>query len=561
MAPPGPLRVQNHCSSATTLRFNIPLMEAHVDQPLEIELGQKFTTLQIKVSFSPYWDGLGPVPEDKEKITLNVYASAEPLRHPCDAHYLESVSYDSLPSAPAPPPPKQQSADGTTTGTDSLASTTSSMGSGVAKPSVSANSPAPRTSDVILAFSNVKDMFYLYVFSSLKATNITVHCLIGHQVAEYDALEHPWRISRMYNVDYKVYDDVLEWLDRFKTKLKLKTYRLLNTETGQNPLHVLLGAVGDPKLAMLYLKHCSRFIDPDLQDNEGQSPLFKLLRRKDIYDPKSTKYYRAIALVELFVLQAAVSTDYQDNEGNTLIHYICRSHRVDSKILQILVNAGATPNIKNNAGRTPLDEARLEEYGLLPIDIQDVEKWTSRKVFERPLRTIMVLDQIPLPHRRVVDDGPEAIPELVEKGPDGLPKRSTERGVMFTSTGFAKRGGSANSTADGGNSNQQTANAMDLHGSAERRLSNSSLVLSGGGQNQNKSTAIIAEDKMREEWSKVDRDRSGYITIAEARGLYKKFEQFGVQHSAAEIDEVLAAPSGKVTYDEFCVFLLKLNAR
>ncbi len=559
MAPPGPLRVQNHCSTANTLRFNIPLMEAHVDQPLEIELGQKVTTLQIKVSFSPYWDGLGPVPEDKEKITLNVYASAEPLRHPCDAHYLESVSYDSLPAAPAPPPPKQQG--DSATGTDSLASTISSMGSSAPKPSVSANSPAARTSDVILAFSNVRDMFYLYVFSSLKATNVVVHCLIGHAVTEFDALEHPWRISRMYNVDYKVYDDVLEWLDRFKTKLKLKTYRLLNMETGENPLHVLLDAVGDPKLAMLYIKHCARFIDPDLQDNEGQSPLFKLLRRKDIYDPKCTKYYRAIALVEILVLQAAVSTDYQDNEGNTLIHYICRSHRVDSKILQILVNAGATPNIKNNAGRTPLDEARLEEYGLLPIDIQDVEKWTSKRVFERPLRTIMVLDQIPPPHRRVVDNGPVSVPELIEKGPDGLPKRSAERGVMFTSTGFAKRGGSANSTADGGNSNQQTANAMDLHGSSERRLSNSSHLYSGAGQNQNKSTAIVAEDKMREEWNKIDRDRLGYVTIAEARGLYKKFEQFGVQHTAAEIDDFLAAPSGKVTYDEFCVFLLKLNAR
>ena len=109
----------------------------------------------------------------------------------------------------------------------------------------------------------------------------------------------------MYHCVVENFDSVVDWFSKNRTGLVLKSIVLVDSHR-RNPLHYLCEAAGDPRLAQLYLKHCGRFIDPDLEDDILQTPIFKLLQRNDISAPDAPRYHRALELVDLLVRQAAV---------------------------------------------------------------------------------------------------------------------------------------------------------------------------------------------------------------------------------------------------------------
>lgn len=74
-----------------------------------------------------------------------------------------------------------------------------------------------------------------------------------------------------------------------------------------------------------------------------------------------TAHVASTKFASLFLAYSA-NPNCQDREGNTPVHLAIKSRLVldPSTFVTVLVQAGADPGIRNNQGRTPLDEAKLQ---------------------------------------------------------------------------------------------------------------------------------------------------------------------------------------------------------
>lgn len=75
----------------------------------------------------------------------------------------------------------------------------------------------------------------------------------------------------------------------------------------------------------------------------------------------------------------------------------------------------------------------------------------------------------------------------------------------------------------------------------------------------------LDEERMREEFARYDVDGNGYLNRNELKALYKEYESFGVRQSDGEVEELVKGmgmlDDGRVSFDEFCLLLLKIEAR
>lgn len=470
MAPP--IRLVNERTTATCLRFKLATLDAHVDQLLELHVGKHSTTLSIEVSFQPHFGGLGPRPPELSSASLLLYASDAPKERVADYRYLEEV-------------------------------------------------PMDRMDKSVLAFSDVSGTVYLALFATLRLQDVVVSCAIGGPVPEEEDVRHPWRISRMYHVNNENYDTVVTWLVANRTRLVLKTYQFVSTATGGTPLHLLCGAAGDPKLARLFLERCQRFINPELQDKRGDTAIAKLLARHDIYDVRSPLYYRALELIELFLREAAVSSDVEDCDGNTLVHLAACRHRRDSRLLPRLLELGAPSNIRNAAGKTPLQLARESgpATGMMDMDLLEASRLldaasASSAHAARPLRSLRVLDQLP------------------RRSDDACAASAKASGVTST---FAP---------------------------LVIRVDDDGLPVGSDGK---RLPSAVAEARLRAEFDLYDTAQRGYLTTAQMRAVYQAYDSFGVTEAAHEVEALVRGGGqlgpGKVSYEEFCMVIFRINER
>eukprot|EP01006_Ploeotia_vitrea_P036719 TRINITY_DN66046_c2_g1_i1.p1 TRINITY_DN66046_c2_g1~~TRINITY_DN66046_c2_g1_i1.p1 ORF type:complete len:301 (-),score=13.62 TRINITY_DN66046_c2_g1_i1:172-1074(-) len=78
---------------------------------------------------------------------------------------------------------------------------------------------------------------------------------------------------------------------------------------------------------------------------------------------------------------------------------------------------------------------------------------------------------------------------------------------------------------------------------------------------------ILTEDQLRHAFNKFDRDGNGYISNKEMKAFYRSFQNPGLEEtdSEAKIDQTLKQYNmlgdGKVSYEEFCVLMLRLVQR
>eukprot|EP00658_Telonema_sp_P-2_P032775 TRINITY_DN24186_c0_g1_i2.p1 TRINITY_DN24186_c0_g1~~TRINITY_DN24186_c0_g1_i2.p1 ORF type:complete len:192 (-),score=16.34 TRINITY_DN24186_c0_g1_i2:181-756(-) len=77
----------------------------------------------------------------------------------------------------------------------------------------------------------------------------------------------------------------------------------------------------------------------------------------------------------------------------------------------------------------------------------------------------------------------------------------------------------------------------------------------------NLSGLLVSDDQLRREFNRLDVNGDGYLDRSEFRNVFSTFEHFGLAHvSRDEVDRVLSRYSadGKVTFDEFCIAMLRL---
>ena len=77
----------------------------------------------------------------------------------------------------------------------------------------------------------------------------------------------------------------------------------------------------------------------------------------------------------------------------------------------------------------------------------------------------------------------------------------------------------------------------------------------------NLSGLLVSDDQLRREFNRLDVNGDGYLDRNEFRNVYSTFEHFGLEHvSREEVDRVLSrfSADGKVTFDEFCIAMLRL---
>jgi ankyrin repeat protein len=92
--------------------------------------------------------------------------------------------------------------------------------------------------------------------------------------------------------------------------------------------------------------------DVNLPDNEGITPLMAAIIRGRVVDLSLAR------MVTLLLLRGA-DPNQQDKNGNTALHHAVETSMIDA--IPILIEYGASLEIANNQGQTPLD---LAKYGL-----------------------------------------------------------------------------------------------------------------------------------------------------------------------------------------------------
>lgn len=192
--------------------------------------------------------------------------------------------------------------------------------------------------------------------------------------------------------------DTIAIRDLEGTKVLLEHGAELNIQNtrGETPYHEVLFAAQDPELYTLM-----RAYEPprlDLVNKNGQSLLFDFVARSplnnaatrellhlliedgaDLYKEEKDLYGRArtpameVAIkpdagpdgIEILIGAPEFSVNRVDNQGNTLLHYVCSINLLHEtsrekdfyRKVKRLLKAGADPHIRNDADQTPIDLA------------------------------------------------------------------------------------------------------------------------------------------------------------------------------------------------------------
>jgi serine/threonine-protein phosphatase 6 regulatory ankyrin repeat subunit B len=89
--------------------------------------------------------------------------------------------------------------------------------------------------------------------------------------------------------------------------------------------------------------------DVNIADNEGLTPMMAMILRGD---PSRSKLITAV------LIQYGADPNRQDDKGNTALHYAAKMNLSDT--VSELIEKGASPDLKNNDGQTPLDLAQFQ---------------------------------------------------------------------------------------------------------------------------------------------------------------------------------------------------------
>jgi hypothetical protein len=375
-------------------------------------------------------------------------------------------------------------------------------------------------------------------------------------------------------------------------------------------LHVIAENLGDPRFARMLMKHCSRFLRKDDKDMTTHRTALQCLfleppiKRRPNYansewrarsiEVNSAAYYRMLELLRLLVEEVHASLDEEDTLGNTVVHYAACSHRRGSELLPVLLMMGAPPSSVNLDGKTPAQEmlGRQRTHHLMTWDVDEaLELFSKYNVPYNPVLTdddegggmavdgtcrsaedgtlaavtqhrreevsqyighgvdlprvpLKLVDVVPLKIRPFGADSMRAFPTPVIQVDDtGYPVSSPNRSKAVL---------------------ESTRTSICAYGeeTGVKVLEASSRHPPEQGTDD---TAISADtlELLKTEFASLDRDGEGWIPVSNMRRAYLSFDGYGVSESTTEIDKMISVMGirrdGKVTFDDYCILMLRMN--
>lgn len=340
--------------------------------------------------------------------------------------------------------------------------------------------------------------------------------------------------------------------------------------------------------------------------------------RGRVVDVNSGDYFRTLELLRLLVEEVQVNLDDEDIFGNTVVHYAACGHRRGSAFLPLLLMMGAPPASTNLDGKTPAEEMlhRQRTHDLKTWDVDEgldiLAKYTDRpfaplmlddsaqEVAEKsssnenaelqqpaadaslaavaqqrrhevslfighgvdlPRVPVKLVDVVPLKIRPLGADVIRSFPmPVIEVDETGYPVASHHASANRISSA-SERAADMVSLSSGDN---------DAHRHLELARRSSSVVdgkspCCSGVEDAAAGSAISHDtlELLKAEFSALDRDGEGWIPVSDMRRVYLSFDGYGVAESTAEIDKMISVmgirKDGKVTFDEYCILMLRMN--
>ena len=481
--------------------FSVPDLPAMTDALFELDVGKHETNVQCCV---PDFEHAQPRPYIVPDMTLTVYFSEQPLPKVTDYEF----SVDVVRRGGTAESPK------------------------VMKVPMSSSA----LEGIFFGISSATNVFAIAFFSTVPLKNVSMKILVHHPIDPYDDIRQPWRICRLPYVSGISTDSFSDWLSVNRTKLILGLAELVRSGTGENLLHVLCGHLGDPRLGRIILKHCARFVKVNLRDSAGRTPLLALLQHKQLVcDPNSTYYRRCLELIQMLVVEGGAAADIEDSDGNTAAHFAAAGHRRGSEVLQLVLELGAPPDLRNQRGLTPIQLITTEDSG--------------RHGGQEP------------------DDSRDAVAILEARISELQQKRQNE---MQSADGL-KCSDPAESRIGEGTARirPEDTNPPRVYVVPPETCSKfATPVIQADSRGLPAETGGIAAATLvvlQREFESLDEMKEGYISIGKMRRAYMGLEGYGVAESVAEIDKAASAMGirrdGRVTFDEYCLLMLRINAR
>ena len=173
--------------------------------------------------------------------------------------------------------------------------------------------------------------------------------------------------------------------------------------------------------------------DPNFQEDDmGETALMIASREK------------WLPIVEL-LLDIGANPNLKDNEGNTALMYTAvYNSNIHLKIIRLLLNSGANPLIKNNYGETAYDSALLfgyiENAKLIKkyMDIYRIQALRRGNLTRRKLRTSRAMQRLHASRLPIADDLIEMISKRLSHMPLG--PMDIQRGSGFSKVKYGRKG-------------------------------------------------------------------------------------------------------------------------
>eukprot|EP01065_Artemidia_motanka_P012308 TRINITY_DN16777_c0_g1_i1.p1 TRINITY_DN16777_c0_g1~~TRINITY_DN16777_c0_g1_i1.p1 ORF type:complete len:503 (+),score=164.32 TRINITY_DN16777_c0_g1_i1:54-1562(+) len=369
---------------------------------------------------------------------------------------------------------------------------------------------------------------HLAVYAYRPLDHIRVRATVGAPVERRKDCLQPWKIAGLHASGARDTEELKQWFWERHSALTFGGETALD-EDGRTPLHHSAAGLGDPRIVSLMLRDYRRFVPVDARDGSGRTALHLLAMHGGV-QPQTPACRRLLHLVGLLLGDGGADGSAADDDGFTPLHHAaCRFCGVDELIRHLGAAGTQLTQARNNAGRTAEEEAAESKWKLPPEMLRRVR---------------------------------ELLTELREHGPKGHdPDQCGKAAAELVAEMSYSAVPAGRQPAAWTPMVRSSVPPKERLRSKDAPLPPSLVSRDPGGM----PVGVIDEEKMRQEFDKYDLNGNGYLTLNELKLLYRDYESYGVRESDAEVEQLVRGcgmlDDGRVTYEEFCLLLLRIEAR
>eukprot|EP01062_Namystynia_karyoxenos_P011024 TRINITY_DN13931_c0_g6_i1.p1 TRINITY_DN13931_c0_g6~~TRINITY_DN13931_c0_g6_i1.p1 ORF type:complete len:493 (+),score=194.41 TRINITY_DN13931_c0_g6_i1:123-1601(+) len=373
----------------------------------------------------------------------------------------------------------------------------------------------------VFAWGKAHGKIYLAAYTHQPLDRLVIRAVLGEPLARSRDSQQPWRIAAQHVAGPAEVAELKQWFWERHAALTFG-HDTAKDEHGRTALHHSSTALGDPRVVSVLLRDYRKFVPVDEVDADGRTALHLLAMHSELA-PHSVRLKRAVELAELLLGDGGADAGAQDAQGWTPLHHAAARYCGGEELLRLLAEHTAQPaRLRNAAGRTPAEECAVEKWQRPPELVRELRSALAslQAAPERADRVAVVLP-------------PEAAPQQ---------QQQRKRYVPWTPMMRAAQPPKAELRV------------------SERPLPPRLIVRSAGGL-----PTGLDEERMRQEFDKYDTNGNGYLSHNELKSLYRDYESYGVQESDCEVEELIKGAGmlddGRISFDEFCLLLLRIESR